>query len=135
MPALASLDVYDRVIYLGNVSKVLSPALRIAYLVLPPKLLGRYLRLFNSAHPAVSWIDQEVLARFVEGGYADQHVRWMATALRKRHDILVDSLREEFGERVGLQGTQSGMHVFATVDNGMTQEELIRSALAQGANV
>ena len=54
IPSLHSLDAYGRVIYLCNVSKVLSPSLRIAYLVLPPALLARYWDLFNYAHPPVS---------------------------------------------------------------------------------
>lgn len=135
VPALASLDPYGRVIYLGNVSKVLSPALRIAYVALPPELLKRYLALFNYAHPAISWLDQEVLARFMEQGYWDRHIRQMSTALKKRHDELLRCLESAFGETIELRGVQSGMHLFATVDNGMSQDELVSAALAEGANV
>ena len=135
IPSLQSLDAYDRVIYLGNVSKVLSPSLRIAYLVLPPKLLGRYYHLFNYAHPAISLLDEEVLARFIKEGYWEQHIRRMALGNRKRHDVLLDCLERAFGDRVEIQGAYSGMHLFVTVRNDMMQEELLTAALKQGAAV
>lgn len=135
IPSLQSLDAQRRVVYLNNVSKVLSPALRIAYLVLPPKLLNRYLRTFAYAHPPVSALQQEVLARFISEGYWEQHVRRTATGNRKRHDALLSSLESEFGDRIELAGINSGMHLFATVKNSMSQDGLLESAARQGAAV
>ncbi|HAM16157.1 MAG TPA: hypothetical protein DCP91_09965 [Eggerthellaceae bacterium] len=122
-------------IYLGNVSKVLSPSLRIAYIVLPPKLLSRYWSLFNFAHPPVSWLDQEVLARFVAGGFWDAHVRRTAKGNRKRHDELLRCLEEKLGDIIDISGTDTGMHLYVTVHNGMSQAELLGRASAQGAQV
>jgi len=135
IPSLQSLDVNNRVIYLCNVSKVLSPALRISYMVLPPKFLGRYLRVFNYAHPAVSWLDQEVLARFISEGHWDAHVRKMAKGNHRRHDLLLQNLHEQFGDMVSISGADAGMHLYVGVKNGMTQRDLVRTAYEQGANV
>jgi len=117
------------------VSKVLSPALRISYMVLPPKFLGRYLRVFNYAHPAVSWLDQEVLARFISEGHWDAHVRKMAKGNHKRHDLLLESLRQNFGDAITISGEDAGMHLYVGVKNGMSQRDLVRTAYEQGANV
>lgn len=135
IPSLQSLDAHNRVIYLCNVSKVLSPALRIAYMVLPPKFLGRYLRVFNYAHPAVSWLDQEVLARFISEGHWDAHVRKMAKGNHHRHDLLLANLQEQFGDMVSISGADAGMHLYVGVQNGMSQRELVHTAYKQGANV
>ncbi|MBQ9002660.1 MAG: PLP-dependent aminotransferase family protein [Eggerthellaceae bacterium] len=135
IPSLQSLDVFDRVIYLCNVSKVLSPALRIAYLVLPPELLARYWSLFNYAHPPVSWLDQEVLARFMASGQWDAHVRRTAKGNHRRHDELLRCLRASFGDSIVISGTNTGMHLYVSVQNGMTQEELLDSAAREGAKV
>ena len=130
VPSLQSLDAFNRVVYLGNFSKALSPSMRIAYLVLPPKLLGRYWRLFNHAHPSVPYLEQEVLARFMRDGLWDAHLRKMAQGMRRRHDALLECLQDTLGDRVGVEGVGSGMHFYLTVDNGMTQQELLGSALA-----
>lgn len=135
VPSLQSLDAFGRVIYLGSVSKVLSPSLRIAYSVLPPQLLGRYYRLFNTAHSAVSLLEQEVLARFIREGYWAQHVRRMAKDNMRRHDVLLSSLLKEMEGRIAISGMHSGMHLYVTVLNDMTQAELIESAFNQGAAV
>lgn len=135
IPSLQSLDAYNRVIYLGSVSKVLSPSLRMAYMVLPPKLLGRYFRLFNTAHSAIPWLEQEVLSRFIRDGHWDHHVRRMESGNRRRHDVLLACLQNAFGSAIEISGAHSGMHLYVTVLNGMTQHELTDTALAQGAAV
>lgn len=132
IPSLQSLDAFNRVIYLCNFSKVLSPSMRVAYLVLPPKLLSRYLRLFNYAHPSVPWLEQEVLARFIQEGHLDQQVRRMTASNRKRHDTLLSALREAFGDHLDIEGAHAGLHFYVTVHNGMTQKELLSSAYDQG---
>lgn len=135
IPSLQSLDAENRVIYLCGFSKMLSPALRVAYLVLPPKLLGRYWRLCNAAHPAVSSIEQDVLARFVAEGYLDQQVRRVTVGNKRRHDALLSALREAFGDEVRIQGAQSGMHLYVKMQNDMGQDELIACAREQGVAV
>ena len=59
IPSLQSLDVHGRVIYLGTLSKVLSPALRMSYLVLPDALLDRWHELFANRYCAVPWLMQK----------------------------------------------------------------------------
>lgn len=135
IPSLQSLDVFGRVIYLCNISKVLSPALRIAYIVLPPKLLSRYWELFNYAHPPVSWLEQEVLARFIAEGHWDAHVRRVAKGNRHRHDELIHNLMKELGEIIEVSGTDTGMHLYVTVENEMTQNELLESAGRENVQV
>ena len=109
--------------------------MRIAYLVLPPKLLSRHLRLYGHAHPPTPYLEQEALARFIEQGHWDAHVRRMSIEMRKRHDALLQSLERHLGDSVQVEGKDAGMHFYLTVDNGMTQEELMRSALREGAAV
>ncbi len=135
LPSLQSLDVYDRVIYLGNLSKVLSPSLRVAYLVLPPRLLDRYLDRHAHDHPTLPWIEQEVLARFIGEGLLERQVRRMRRDMHRAHDLLEDALDAEFGDRIGLSGIGAGMHLYAAVDNGMSHDELLLSARAHDANV
>ena len=135
IPSLQSLDVFGRVIYSCNVSKVLSSSLRIAYVVLPPVLLARFWDLFNFAHPPVSWLEEEVLARFIAQGAWDAHVRRTAKGNHRRHDELLRCLQDEFGDAIEVSVVDTGMHLYATVHNGMGQAELLGSALREGAKV
>lgn len=135
IPSLQSLDKSDRVIYLGNFSKVLSPGLRVAYFVLPPALLERYSLRYPAPFSSVSILLQETLARFIEDGFMDRQVRLMTASMRKRHDALLRCIEGAFGETIRLSGVDSGMHFLATVRNGMGQQQLQDSALEQDARI
>ena len=135
IPSLASLDRHERVVYLGNFSKTLSPSLRVAYMVLPPALLERYYTRLGRFIPQVSLLTLEVLGRFVEEGYWEQHVHRMVTAARTCHDLLLQNLREHLGAMVRIGGIDSGIHFYVTVLNGMDQEQLVKRAFEQGVNV
>ena len=134
VPSLQSLDAGNRVVYLGNFSKTLTPALRVAFAVLPPELLERLFER-GPAIPSVNTHIQDALARFIADGSLDRHVRRMIAGNRERHDRLLECLECSLGGTVELSGVRSGMHFFATVRNGMTQEELISAARGNGANV
>jgi len=135
VPSLQSLDADNKVIYFGNFSKVLSPSLRVAYMVLPPDLLRAYHRVFETSWSAVPFIIQEVLAKMIAKGDLDQHVRKMATSNARRHDELVRCLKHEFGDMITLSGIHAGMHLYAYIHNGMNQQELVSSALERDALV
>ena len=108
---------------------------RDAFLALPPALLARYWDLFNFAHPPVSWLEQEVLARFIASGHWDAHVRKTAHGNHRRHDELLRCLRAEMEGRINISGVDTGMHLYVSVKNGMSQIELLESAREQGATI
>lgn len=135
IPSLFSLDRCERVIYLGGFSKSLSPALRVAYMVLPWHLLERYWDREIYVPSSVSLLTQETLGRFMESGSYGQHTSRLVSSLQTRHDILVRSIRETFGDMPVLLGVNAGMHLYAIVNNGMSTRELIDSAYDQGAKV
>ena len=135
IPSLQSLDPYGRVIYLGNFSKVLSPSMRVAYVVLSPRLMRRYGEQYGHSFDDMSWLTLEVLARFIDQGFWEQQVHRMVTATRKRHDALLRGLRETMGDHLDIGGIDSGIHFYVTVRNGMDQDELMAHALEHDANV
>lgn len=75
VPSLHSLDRAACVIYLGTISKVLSPALRIGYLVLPETLVDGFARLRTVADDHGPLISQAVLAEFIASGSFYSHLR------------------------------------------------------------
>ena len=94
MPALKSMDRSGRVIYVGSLSKSLSPALRLAYIVAPRPLIAE-LRLLRHAmvrHP--STMLQQAYALFLSLGHHESHARRVNTALQERLAVLAQALRE-----------------------------------------
>ena len=88
LSALQALDESGRVIYLGTFSKTLFPALRLAYLVLPPDLVDGFARALRELFREGQTMQQAVLARFLaEGHYAAHpaHARRLPRAPRCAH--------------------------------------------------
>ena len=75
LPSLHSLDTTGRVIYIGSMSKVLLPALRIGYLVLPEALLDSFAELRTTVDDHGPTIDQATLADFIASGAFYTHIR------------------------------------------------------------
>ncbi len=114
-PPVSSLQGLDpeRVIYIGTFSKILSPALRIGYMILPSSLIAssRQTKRLSDLHSPT--LDQLILARFIEEGYLERHIMKMKRLYRKRRDTLISSLQSTFGKRVQIEGTSTGLHLVA----------------------
>ena len=131
IPSLQSIDQWGRVIYLGTFSKVLSPALRMSYVVLPPQLLELHREQFEGCRCSVPWLEQETMRRFMAQGLWKKHLHRAMLANRKHHDLLVQTIRDTFDpEHVRMYAGDAGLFVLLDVDNGMSQAELIASAAA-----
>ncbi|ABM59992.1 MocR-like pyridoxine biosynthesis transcription factor PdxR [Verminephrobacter eiseniae] len=94
MPALKSLDKTGRVIYVGSVSKNLSPALRLGFIVAPRALI-KELRVIRHAmvrHPSAFL--QHAYALFLSLGHHESHTRRVNQALQERLALVAQALRE-----------------------------------------
>lgn len=112
----------DHIVYAGTASKALSPALRIAWLVLPEHLVEPVVeakRLADSASPA---LDQLALARLIATGELDRHLRRMRTQYRRRRDALLAALPPE----IKVLGIAAGLHV--TLEVPGSEDELLAAA-------
>ncbi|VEG98746.1 HTH-type transcriptional regulatory protein gabR [Slackia heliotrinireducens] len=135
VPSLQSLDAGNRVVYMGNFSKTFTPALRIAFAVLPPELLARLYRDGGLLIPSVNTHIQDALAMFMADGHLDRHVRRMVASNRERHDILLECLRRDLGDFARISGVNSGMHFYVELDTRMPQRELIERAARRDVRV
>jgi GntR family transcriptional regulator / MocR family aminotransferase len=111
--AMQGLDP-ERVIYIGTFSKILSPALRLGYLVLPPAHVAACLRLkwLSDLHNPI--LDQLTLARFIQSGQFERHVEQMRQLYRQRRNALRQVLQAQFGEKVSISGDSTGLHLIAS---------------------
>jgi GntR family transcriptional regulator/MocR family aminotransferase len=112
LPALMSLDRHSRAIYIGSFSKVLSPALRLGFIVIPEHLIGSFRHYLKVRGTMASLFLQPVLAELLdEGAYA--------THIRRTRRIYAQRLRALLAWSHRLDGllelcpVSAGMHVVA----------------------
>ena len=132
IPAMQGLDRQGKVVYLGTFSRSIAPAIRAAYMILPPALLSRYRAEFPSLASTVSRFEQESLRRFVVQGLYARHLRRVSNLYRRKCAILTDALSAIPG--AVLSGHHAGLHFLLTVP-GRTEEELVTAAAARSIRI
>lgn len=134
IPALQSIDRDDRVIYLGTFSKALSPSVRMGYMILPPKLLKAYFHRFENYNSTVPLLNQYVIARLIETGQYDRHVRRLNHIFRRRLERFSEELAD-VKDRIEISGNGTGQYFLLKFAGQADQNELIRKALERGVKV
>jgi GntR family transcriptional regulator/MocR family aminotransferase len=135
--SLQGLDRAGRVIYLGTFSKVLFPALRLGYLVLPPELVGPCTTAKALADTGSPGLEQRALADFLGGGHFERYLRRTRARNRERRATLLAAVTEHFGDRVEVAGANAGLHLLVWLRGvpAAAAPRLVTRAARQGVGV
>lgn len=134
-PALQSLDQTGRVIYVGTFSKVLFPALRLAYVVLPPDLVALFRRAKAIADLHSAGLEQDVVADFMAEGHFARHIRRMRVLYLERLEVLVRALEKYLSGVVEIEQTDAGMHLVARFRDKRDDVAVVAKAVSAGISV
>ena len=128
--SLQGLDANSRVIYIGTFSKVLFPALRLGYIVVPRDLVDPFVAMRKVMDLGPPTLYQKVLANFIEEGHFARHIRRMRIHYSGLRRVLFDSVTKILGDRVEVVGDEAGMHLTVLLREGSGDEELARRGAA-----
>ena len=135
IPSLHGLDSDQRVIYIGTFSKVLFPAVRIGYVVLPPDLVPRFRRIRATLDNFPSPLYQAALDEFMREGHLSRHLRRMRAVYGERRQVLVAAIERVFGADAEIVGDRAGMHLVVTLPAGVDDREVAIRAARRGISV
>lgn len=136
IPALHSLDASRKVIYMNTFSKTLTPAIRISYMVLPEKLMERYVQDANFYSNSASSLEQYALSRFIRQGDFERHLSRMKKYYRTQGELLVKAVRQSTQLPVThISRVESGTHLLVRLDTTLTDGELCEAARRQGVRI
>lgn len=128
IPALASIDAAQSVIYTNTFSKSLSSALRLAYMVLPNELMERFRRELGFYASSVSSVDQVALARLLESGDYERHVNRVRVRAREARDGLAAIVRKAFSAgEVTIEHADAGLYCVLAPASDKVGDGLIRA--------
>ena len=127
--ALQALDP-GRVIYAGTTSKSLAAALRIGWLAVPPQLMDSLVDACRQVSAWPSSLDQIALARFIEAGLFDRHIRRMRGLYRQRRDLLTGTLAAQ-APMLMVTGIAAGGHALARLPPGGPGENEVVACAAR----
>jgi GntR family transcriptional regulator/MocR family aminotransferase len=130
--SLQGLDTDARVIYVGTFSKVVFPALRVGYVVVPKDLIPAFSAARDAADVFSSTLYQLVLTDFVREGHFARHIRRMRMLYAERRRALVDAIQVQMGDFVEVVGEEAGMHLVALLPPGTNDVRVSREAARRG---
>ena len=111
--SLQGMDSNDRVIYIGTFSKVMFPALRVGYMVIPRDLLPAFRVARTTADDFSSTLYQVALTEFMGEGHFARHIRRMRTLYLERRNCLVQAIETHMKGVLEAVGDAAGMHLVA----------------------
>lgn len=129
------LDKYQRTLYLGTFSKTLFPGLRMGYMVLPPELVKAFTYARSMMDGHTPQILQLTLARFMEDGHYNAHVRAMRKLYAGRQAIMLDAIGKHLGDVVTACRPQGGLQIPCVLHEGWSEEKTIRQAANAGVQL
>jgi GntR family transcriptional regulator/MocR family aminotransferase len=133
IPALQGLDTNGNVIYVGTVSKVLLPALRLGYMVFPTAEMARQFSVAKSATDGQSnIINQAIIAEFISSGHFGRHIRRMRLVYKKAQDDLVELINLHLKGMLTPIPVDAGMHLLAWLPNGVNAQTVAEAAKQEG---
>ena len=133
--SLQGMDTDGRVIYIGTFSKVMFPALRLGYVVVPADLVSAFSAARDSADVFSSTLYQAVMTEFIREGHFARHIRRMRMLYMERRRALVDAIQSEMGDTLQVIGAEAGMHLVALLPRGADDVAVSRKAAQRGVSV
>lgn len=116
-PPLASLQSLDKagcVIYVGTLSKVLFPGLRLGYMVLPPGLVDAFVQARAILDRHAATVPQMVLTDFITEGHFGRHIKRTREAYAERRAALIESIDRHLSMHLRIGPADAGLQLSTT---------------------
>lgn len=133
--ALQGLDNDGRVIYLGTFSKVLFPALRLAYVVLPSVLVKPFVQAKALIDRGAPTLTQAAIADFINEGYFERHLNQLRQVYGQRRQALVTALETYLPGQVQYARVAAGLHIMVSLAKECDENAVVQKAAAQDVGV
>jgi GntR family transcriptional regulator/MocR family aminotransferase len=133
LETLHGQDRSGRVLFVGSLSKVMLPTLRLGFAVLPGPLHAAFRRAKAATdwHTAVPF--QVAAAQLIDDGLLAQHIRRLRRTYAARHDRIVDVLARDFAERLTALPAAGGLHLTAVLHGRETKDSACDRGIAERA--
>jgi GntR family transcriptional regulator / MocR family aminotransferase len=135
LPSIQGMVPNSPVLYTGTFSKLLFPSLRLGYLVVPSALQNAFTTAKLLCDLQSSALDQRVLADFLLDGHLEPYVRKMRIVYGARRALLINCLRQLFGDKVTIRGDDAGLHFVADFKSSLSEDDAFERALQKGVRL
>jgi GntR family transcriptional regulator/MocR family aminotransferase len=135
IPALQGLDRAGVVIFAGSFNEVLFPALRLAYLVVPPGLVDVFAAAQSASMRHAPLIDQAILCDFIAEGHFARHIRRMRELYAERLAVLLESAGQRLSGLLEISHVEAGLQTVGWLTCGMSANQAAAAAAKREVEV
>jgi GntR family transcriptional regulator / MocR family aminotransferase len=135
VPALQGLDRSGMVLFAGSFSKVLFPALRLGYLIVPEDMVERFAAAKSIVNRHAPLFEQTVLCEFMEAGHFGRHLRRMRQIYSERLGVLLEEGKKRLAEKLEISEIEAGLQTVGWLADGIDGHAVAKAALARGVEV
>ncbi len=111
-PPIKSLDTSGQVLYIGSVSKTLSPGLRIGWIVAPSPVIGRLADIKMQTDYGSSAFSQEIVAQWISSGRYERHLATLREQLKRRAEYVEEILEQHFRKIATWKKSEGGFYIW-----------------------
>ena len=122
----------DRGIYIGSFSKILAPALRLGFAVIPPDMVRPWAEEKQYTDVHTDALSQRTLAAFISSGGLERHIWKMCKLYKRKRLFLLECLRRYFGDNFTVSGQAAGLHLVAGFPGIRFSDGVLAAMRAQG---
>lgn len=132
LPSLKSFDTEGRVVYISTFSKTVCPGFRIGWVTASKEILNKYILFKQGTDLHTNFFAQMMVARYIEKYDLKAHIRNNVSIYKKRRDLMVDTMKRTFPERVEFTQPEGGLFLWVTLPEGISSKQLLVKALDRG---
>jgi 2-aminoadipate transaminase len=110
---------------------VLTPGLRVGYLIAPQALHRKLVQAKQAADLHTPSFTQRIVYECVKDGFLDSHIPTICELYRQRCQVMLEAMHEHFPKSVIWNRPEGGMFIWATLPAGLDSAELLQKALAE----
>ncbi len=129
LPSLKSLDTKGLVMFLGTFSKIFCPGLRLGWVAAEHSVVEEFVKIKQSADLHTSNFDQGVADAYMDAYDLDAHVEEIKALYRKRRDLIVKTMEEEFPAGVEFTRPQGGLFLWVTLPEGVSAKTVFHKCI------
>ncbi|MER8487911.1 PLP-dependent aminotransferase family protein [Mesorhizobium australicum] len=134
VPAIQSMDYADRVIYVGTFAKLLFPALRLGFMVLPAALCEGIPHALSTTGQFAPLLLQAALADFIDEGHMTRHLKRMRRIYAERRKLFYELCQTELADHMTLSAAEAGIQVVAWLHESCDDRAVVQCADKLGVN-
>jgi len=129
---IKGLDDEGRVMYTSTFSKIVSPGMRIGWLVAHKEFISKMVEAKSSTSISNSLIDQYAAAKLFQQGVVDKQIEKMTKVYRKKRDVMLEALASSFPKEAKWNHPKGGLFLWVTLPKHVDATELLMEAVKRG---